>query len=230
MVTPTAMAAPHSCSSSGQADGLDPGNGPDPAPGRDPVAGLDAAKRALRARMLAARGGWDPAASGAAVTAQVLRSGLPPPGAVVSGFWPIRDELDIRPLLLALHERGHAVVLPVTPKRGQSLMFRRWRPGDVLEPERFGTFRPVGEPAVPDFLLVPLLAFDRRGHRLGYGAGFYDRTLAGLPRRFALGVAYAAQEVPEVPAGPTDMRLDAVTTEHGIIPIADPAMLGDAPL
>ena len=71
----------------------------------------------------------------------------------------------------------------------------------------------------PDFLLVPLLAFDRRGHRLGYGAGFYDRTLAALPAgRYALGVAYAAQEVPEVPAGPTDVALDAVATERDLVP------------
>jgi len=140
----------------------------------------------------------------------------------VSGFWPIGREIDIRPLMLALHERGHPIVLPVTPKRGNPLSFRLWRPGDVLQPERFGTFRPVGEPAVPDFLLVPLLAFDRRGHRLGYGAGFYDRTLAGLPGRYALGVAYAAQEVPEVPTGPSDVALDAVATDNGVISCKDP--------
>jgi 5-formyltetrahydrofolate cyclo-ligase len=167
---------------------------------------------------LAAREAWDPVTAGLALTRVVLRDRPPPPGAVVSGFWPIGREIDIRPLLLALHERGHKVVLPVTPKRGNPLTFRLWRPGDVLQPERFGTFRPIGDEAVPDFLLVPLLAFDRRGHRLGYGAGFYDRTLAGLPEgRDALGVAYAGQEVPEVPAGPTDMRLDAVATDNGVI-------------
>ncbi|HEY1935689.1 MAG TPA: 5-formyltetrahydrofolate cyclo-ligase [Acetobacteraceae bacterium] len=180
------------------------------------------AKRALRSHMLAARAGWDPAASGAAVAATVLRASPPPPGAVVSGYWPIAHELDIRPLLLALHERGHPIVLPVTPKRGNPLTFRLWRPGDVLEAERFGTFRPVGEEHAPDFLLVPLLAFDRRGHRVGYGAGFYDRTLAGLPGRFALGVAFAAAEVDAVPAGPTDMPLNAIATETQFIPCKDP--------
>jgi 5-formyltetrahydrofolate cyclo-ligase len=203
------------------------------------------------------RTGFDPAVSGAAVAEIVLRTCPPPPGAVVSGFWPIGDELDIRPLLHALHARGHPIVLPVTPRRGNPLTFRLWQPGDVLEPERFGTFRPIGEERAPDFLLVPMLAFDRRGYRLGYGAGFYDRTLeglrgvAGLPppplgaegqvgdtsqsrnvphltpplsapkgregvRCFALGVAYAMQEVPEVPAGPRDQRLDAVATENGV--------------
>ena len=183
---------------------------------------LTEAKRALRQRMLAAREAWDPAASGVALMRVVLVEAPPPAGAVVSGFWPIGQEIDVRPLLHALHERGHAVVLPVTPKRGNPLTFRRWRPGDVLEPEKFGTFRPVGEPAAPDFLLVPLLAFDRRGYRVGYGAGFYDRTLAALPAgRYALGVAYATQEVPDVPAGPTDVRLDAVATDRGIIPVTE---------
>jgi 5-formyltetrahydrofolate cyclo-ligase len=161
-------------------------------------------------------------AAGLALTQHVLGGDhAPPAGAVVSGFWPIGQEIDIRPLMLALHERGHRIVLPVTPKRGNPLSFRLWRPGDVLEPERFGTFRPTGEPAVPDFLLVPLLAFDRRGYRLGYGAGFYDRTLAGLPVRYALGVAYAAQEVPEVPTGPSDVALDAVATDAGLISCKD---------
>jgi 5-formyltetrahydrofolate cyclo-ligase len=180
------------------------------------------AKQAMRRLALAAREAWDPVAAGTALTGHVLRERLPPPGAVVSGFWPIGREIDIRPLLVALHERGHPIVLPVTPKRGNPLSFRLWRPGDVLEPERFGTFRPVGEPAVPDFLLVPLLAFDRRGYRLGYGAGFYDRTLAGLPGRYALGVAYAAQEVAEVPAGPSDVALDAVATDNGVISCKEP--------
>ena len=180
-------------------------------------ADLIEAKRALRERMLAARKRWNPIASGAAVAATVLHACRPPAGAIVSGYWPIADELDIRPLLTALHGSGHPIVLPVTPKRGNPLTFRLWRPGDVLEPERFGTFRPVGEERVPDFLLVPLLAFDRRGYRVGYGAGFYDRTLAGLPRRLALGVAFATQEVDEVPAGPTDIPLNAIATETDLI-------------
>ena len=83
--------------------------------------------------------------------------------------------------------------------------------------ERFGTMRAAGEVRAPDFLLVPLLAFDRRGFRVGYGAGYYDRTLAGLPGRVRLGVAYADQELDEVPAGPYDARLDAVATERGVI-------------
>lgn len=178
------------------------------------------AKRAVRARILAAREAWDPSC-GHALGEHVLREMPPPTGAVVSGFWPIGQEIDIRPLLQLLHERGHAIVLPETPKRGNPLIFRLWRPDAVMVPERFGTFRPDGPIAVPDFLLVPLLAFDRRGYRVGYGAGYYDRTLATLPGRFRLGVAYAASELDEVPAGPYDEKLDAVVTERGVITCKD---------
>jgi 5-formyltetrahydrofolate cyclo-ligase len=177
---------------------------------------LTEAKRRVRERMLAAREAWDPAV-GAALAKHVLRELAVPAGAVVSGFWPIGKEIDIRPLLLALHGRGHPIVLPETPKRGNPLIFRLWSPRDELVPERFGTFRSAGEVRQPDFLLVPLLAFDKRGFRIGYGAGFYDRTLAGLPGRFRLGVAYAASQLDEVPAGPYDARLDAVATELGVM-------------
>jgi len=178
---------------------------------------LAAAKQAMRAALISRRAGHDAAACGATLAAHVLRDCAPPPGAVVSAFWPLGDEIDLRPLMHTLHERGHAVVLPVTPKRGLPLTFRRWRPGDVMEVERFGTMRPIGEELAPDFLLVPLLAFDSAGRRLGYGGGFYDRTLVGLPGRFRLGCAYAAQQVDEVPAGPYDMSLDAVATERGVV-------------
>ena len=178
---------------------------------------LEEAKRAVRQRALGARESSDPIASGRAVCDQVLSGVPPPPGVVVSGFWPIGQEIDIRPLLLALHERGHPIVLPETPKRGNPLIFRLWHPGVVMISERFGTLRPDGEVRTPDFLLVPLLAFDRRGYRVGYGAGYYDRTLAALPGRFRLGVAYAGQELDRVPAGPYDERLDAVATERGVI-------------
>lgn len=174
------------------------------------------AKRGVRERMLAAREAWEPAL-GAALAENVLREMAPPPRAVVSGFWPMGHEIDIRPLLTALHERGHPIVLPETPRRGNPLIFRLWRPGVDMIKERFGTLRPDGEIRVPDFLLVPLLAFDRRGYRVGYGAGYYDRTLAALPGHFRLGVAYAAQELDEVPAGSYDEKLDAVATERGII-------------
>src|SRR3954452_1776611 len=101
------------------------------------------AKRAARERALATRAACDPAV-GAALAAHVLRELPPPPGAVVSGFWPMGQEIDIRPLLQELHGRGHRIVLPQTPKRGNPLIFRLWQPGDTLVAERFGTMRPDG--------------------------------------------------------------------------------------
>ncbi len=181
-----------------------------------PFPDLAEAKRAARAAALARRAGSDPAL-GAALARHVLADMPPPAGAKVSGFWPMGDEIDIRPLLHALHERGHAVLLPHTPRLGNPLIFRHWHPDIAMIPERFGTFRPDGEIGVPDWLFVPLLAFDRAGRRLGYGGGFYDRTLAGLPGAVAVGCAYAAQEADEVPADGLDMRLDAVATEESVI-------------
>jgi 5-formyltetrahydrofolate cyclo-ligase len=178
---------------------------------------LAGAKRVAREAALARRHGLHPQAAGRALAGWVLRDSPPPPTAVVSGFWPLGEEIDIRPLLHALHDRGHRVALPVTPRRGEVLTFRGWQPGDVLIPERFGTMRPIGDVLVPDMLLIPLLAFDAAGGRLGYGGGFYDRTLTALPGRFRLGCAFAAQQVDAVPVGPYDIRLDAVATENGII-------------
>ncbi|MDR3537795.1 MAG: 5-formyltetrahydrofolate cyclo-ligase [Acetobacteraceae bacterium] len=178
---------------------------------------LDEAKRAARLHALAVRANHDALACGIALAEHVLRHCLPPRGAVVAGFLPIGDEIDVRPLLQALHDRGHPLVLPVTPARGLPLCFRLWTPDAELIEERFGTQRPIGPERVPDVLLVPMLAFDHHGHRLGYGAGYYDRTLAGLPERFALGCAYAAQRVDAVPVGPYDIALDAVATETGVV-------------
>ncbi len=178
---------------------------------------LDDAKRQARQQAVLARAGHDAAACGRALGAWLMAALPPAPGAVVSGFWPLGEEIDIRAVLAGLHERGHRVALPVTPRRGLPLMFRLWRPGDAMQPERFGTMRPAGPQVVPDYLLVPLLAFDRRCHRLGYGGGFYDRTLAGLPGAVAVGCAYAAQQVDAVPVGPYDIPLHAVATERGVI-------------
>ena len=172
-------------------------------------------KQALRAAMLEARRGMDPRL-GIRLAAHVLQDAFPSLGQAVAGYWPMGTEMDIRPLLNALHARGHPVLLPVTPPRGQPLSFRRWQPGDVLQPGRFGTSTPTGDSGTPDVLLVPLLAWDGRGHRLGYGGGYYDRTLAALPGRQTIGCAYGAQRVPEVHAAPHDVPLDAVATEEGV--------------
>ena len=177
-------------------------------------------KAALRRLMLAGRAALaaDAPAAGEALMAHVLRKAPPPPGAVVAGFWPMGMEIDVRPLLLAPHGRGHALALPFTPPRGEALRFRAWAPADSLARGPIGTQYPAAEAEVaPDWLLVPLLAFDRRGGRLGYGGGYYDRTLALLSGAGRIGVAYAGQEIAEVPMGCDDIRLPAIATERGVI-------------
>lgn len=139
--------------------------------------------------------------------------------ASVAAYAPIGDEADPMPLFEMLAARGHATGLPVTPGERAPLLFRRWQPGDALVPARFGLREPpASAPAFePDMLLVPLLAFDRAGHRLGYGAGYYDRTLRTLRAKkpiLAVGIAYAGQEVEALPAEPHDEKLDWIVTER----------------
>jgi len=138
---------------------------------------------------------------------------------VVAAFSPLRDEPDTGPLIAALQAHGLTTALPAVDGRAAPLVFRLWRAGDPLVRGAWGPLEPgAGAPAVsPDLVFVPLAAFDRRGHRLGYGAGHYDRALkllrAGGPIR-AVGVAYAAAEVDRVPDEPHDERLDFVLTER----------------
>ena len=180
---------------------------------------LISSKAEARSAALARRAACDPA-WGAALPAHA--AGWPVPGAAVAGFWPLPGEIDTRPLLHAWHTRGLTVLLPRTPPAGERLTFHLWHPGAELLPGRFGTLAPAGPPMEPDALLAPLLAFDAAGRRLGYGGGFYDRTLAALPGRAVLGCAFAAQRVGCVPAGPYDIRLPAVLTERGIERFGDP--------
>jgi 5-formyltetrahydrofolate cyclo-ligase len=197
-------------------------NPPRPNPQRpDPgIAGKKAARaHAVAVRAEANRRLGDGAAEALAVSADALGVAA---GTVVAGYWPMGDEIDPRPLMLELAKRGCRLALPVVTARGQALEFRTWAPGDELEPGPFGTVHPLASAphAVPTVLLVPLLAFDRLGFRLGYGGGFYDRTLVSLraaSHLTAIGVAYAAQEVPSVPRDKHDQRLDRVVTEAGVI-------------
>lgn len=143
------------------------------------------------------------------------------PGVVVAGYAAFRDEADPKPLLLALAARGHPLALPALAGRAQPLRFHRWREGDALCAHVYGMREPAPdcEQLIPSVLLVPLLAFDARGYRLGYGGGYYDRTLEALRaagRVAAIGLAYAGQEIAAVPHGPHDQRLDAVLSETGL--------------
>jgi len=147
-----------------------------------------------------------------------------PPGAIVSGFMPLKSEINPLPLMRALAEAGAKLALPVVAGKGKPLTMRAFTFGDVLASGVWGIREPKPEaPEVfPDILLVPLLAFDRSGHRIGYGAGYYDMTITALRARksvAAVGIAFAAQEVAQVPSTPRDARLDLVLTEHEIIDV-----------
>lgn len=146
----------------------------------------------------------------------------------VSAFASIGDEIATGPLLAALHAAGFVVGLPITGKIGTPLSFRLWTPETSMVEGRMRIPEPPADaaPVVPDVLFVPLAAFDRRGHRIGYGAGFYDRTLAALRAEkdvVAIGVAYAGQEVLFVPNDDHDEPLDMIVTEKDTILTADAA-------
>jgi len=141
---------------------------------------------------------------------------------VVSVYWPIRSELNTRPLIDALSGKGFQVVLPVMRKVRHPLVFRDFEPGDDLVKGPFGLSEPADDKMArdPDIIFSPLAAFDRRGYRLGYGGGIYDATLAELrpkKRVVAIGVAYSCQEADHVPTEAHDQRLDYLMTERETI-------------
>jgi len=142
----------------------------------------------------------------------------------IAAYWPIGTEVDIRPLLQRLHAEGRELCLPAVTRKAAPLTFRRWTPNTVLRMDHVGVPAPLdGDVMVPKLILLPLLAFTARGDRLGYGGGYYDRTIQALreaaPRRtthvFACGVAYAGQEVSQIPTDPHDARLDGILTQDG---------------
>ena len=154
--------------------------------------------------------------------AAMAAMGIPAGGQVAAGYLPIKGEMDARVLLSHLHGEGFVCALPVVGAPGAALVFRRWVPGAPLEKGRFGTRYPEPtEPELrPDVVLAPLLAYDDRGYRLGWGGGHYARTieeLRGNGPLVAVGVAYAAQQVDAVPHSRRDQRLDWVVTEDGAV-------------
>jgi 5-formyltetrahydrofolate cyclo-ligase len=174
----------------------------------------------LRTAALARRDALDVEHRIAAAEA-IAKRGLPlpiKPGIIVAGYSPIRSEIDPTPLMKNLAAQGVQLALPAVTARGRSLSFRAWSPGDRLMLGSLGIPEPSPAAAelVPVIVLVPLAAFDRLGHRIGYGAGHYDVTLAHLRRSSkiaAVGVAFAVQEIKAVPVQPHDVALDYVLTE-----------------
>jgi 5-formyltetrahydrofolate cyclo-ligase len=137
---------------------------------------------------------------------------------IVAGYWPVRGEIDVLPLLRALAERGHTCVLPCVVGKERPLIFREWHADSQMIEGFFGIAHPgpLSPIVVPHVLIVPMVGFDRQKHRLGYGAGYYDRTLALLKREgkaLAVGVAYETQFLDDIPTGPHDHALDAIVTD-----------------
>jgi 5-formyltetrahydrofolate cyclo-ligase len=182
------------------------------APEATEAAKAAARRAAFAARRVAHAAGLDAAARAHLASALEAHADAP-----LAGYMPIRTEIDPLPVLAA--HRG-PVGVPVILGAGQALVFHRWHPGAAMVEGPFGARIPAaGEPMVPQVVIVPLVGFDSRGYRLGYGGGFYDRTLAGLRAAgtlLAIGFAYAAQELPEVPIDGFDEPLDMIVTETRI--------------
>lgn len=141
------------------------------------------------------------------------------PEDAIAGYWRIRDEADCQPILVRLMDCGQVVVLPVVNAPEEPLEFRVWAADAPLYEAGFGTLAPsdLAPRAAPDLILMPLLGFDRAGTRLGYGGGYYDRTLAGMRKRpMLVGLAFSAQAFDHIPREAHDIPLDAVVTETGV--------------
>jgi 5-formyltetrahydrofolate cyclo-ligase len=144
------------------------------------------------------------------------------PDTIISGFMPLKSEINPLPLLQKLSQAGARLALPAIAGRGKSLIMRAWEFVAPLDRGQWGIREPKPDApeAEPDILLVPLLAFDRKGFRIGYGAGYYDMTihrLRALKPVTGVGIAFAAQEVPKIPTTPRDERLDLVLTEREVV-------------
>jgi 5-formyltetrahydrofolate cyclo-ligase len=185
---------------------------------------ISSQKSALRVSALALREAM-PVAERQAAAEAIAARGLPvavTPGTIVSGFMPMKTEINPLPLMKKLADAGALLALPCIAGRGHPLIMRAWKIGDAFKAGQWGIREPVPEaPEVaPDIVIVPLAAFDRAGQRIGYGAGYYDMTLHALRQKkkvVAVGIAFAAQEIAQVPATDRDERLDFVLTEREII-------------
>ena len=194
---------------------------PQPLTSVDDLVSVKALMRKQAAKIRQQQADMHPQAAEQLVThsAELMHSFGP---GIYAAYLPIRSEISPLPLVAALHQADQQTAMPITPAEGQALSFRLWAVGDDLEAGPYGTSQPLtaGKPVLPDIILAPLLAFDAAGWRLGYGGGFYDRTIAGLAARrhpcVVIGLGFDGQKLDKVPVGPYDMPLDAVLTPSGL--------------
>lgn len=195
----------------------------------DPDANTDTAlwsdvvrwRKAERQRLIEARlavSADDRAAMTQGIVAGLEKAIGDPAGRMVSIYWPFRGEPDLRPWLASINERGGRTALPVVVEKGRPLVFRAYRPGDPLERGVWNIPVPsTGEESVPDVVIAPVVGFDPRRFRLGYGGGFFDRTLAALPRKpLTIGIGYSMARIPTIYPQPHDIPMDVIATEAGI--------------
>lgn len=194
--------------------------GPGPGHPSDPVMWADVRRwrKAERERLIEARL-TIPAETRAEMAARIAQ-GLDAAigdvaGHTISLYWPFRGEPDLRPWIVSVVERGGRIALPVVIDKSRPLVFRAYRPGDPLEKGVWNIPVPAtGPEIVPDVVIAPLVGFDPQNYRLGYGGGFFDRTLASLPAKpLIIGVGYAMQAIPTIHAQPHDIPMDRIVTE-----------------
>ena len=190
---------------------------------------IEEAKAALRIKAHAARAALpqaDRADAALAVRQYFFESITLNAGDIVAAYWRIRDELDCQPILVRLMDSNQTVVLPVVLGPDEPLDLRVWEQGASLYEAGFGTLAPseLAPKAEPDIVIMPLLGFDKMGTRLGYGGGYYDRTLANMRKKpMLVGLAFAAQELDAIPREAHDVPLDAIVTEAGMRHFGNPA-------
>lgn len=177
-------------------------------------------RRDERARLIAARMAV-PADQRTAHTKKITDalegSIAPASGRIIAAYWPFRGEPDLRPWLEDMRRLGHRTALPVVVAKNAPLVFRLWRDGEPLERGIWDIPVPAsGEPVTPDIVIAPLVGFDRQAYRLGYGGGYFDRTLAKLPQAVAIGVGYAFAALPTIHPQPFDIPMDRIVTDAGI--------------
>lgn len=189
---------------------------------------ISSAKHALRGTLMDARDKMasDLGFAAAEKAAELAVDYLMPlaEGTVIALYWPVQNEIDCRLLLSDLERRGMVIALPVVVTPHSPLEFRRYSTGDGLERGVFNTRHPLPDAPklVPDIMIIPALAFDRTGHRIGYGGGFYDRTIALYNKARAIGFAFSGQIIDYVPRTDHDRELEAIITDDGVIKINGP--------